>query len=152
MTPDDVQQGLHWHRMGRLDEAARIYQGVLEREPDNADALYLLGVVALRTGQPARAAELLGRAVALRPGQGAAPGPAVCPGLSQPGPGAARRGPAGGGPGLVRPGLVPRAHLAALPRRLRRRPGRAGPLRRGGAAPGGGAAARTRLRGGLGPP
>jgi tetratricopeptide (TPR) repeat protein len=70
MSRDDLQTGLHAHRQGRLDEAARIYQGVLQREPDNPDALYLLGVVALRTGQPAQAADLLGRAVALRPGQG----------------------------------------------------------------------------------
>ncbi len=69
MTPDTLAAGLYWHRNGNLQEAARIYQAIVDREPNNADALYLLGVIALRTGNPAPAADLIGRAAALRPSQ-----------------------------------------------------------------------------------
>jgi tetratricopeptide (TPR) repeat protein len=69
MTPDTLAAGLYWHRNGNLQEAARIYQAIVDREPNNADALYLLGVIALRTGNPAPAADLIGRAAALRPAQ-----------------------------------------------------------------------------------
>jgi tetratricopeptide (TPR) repeat protein len=66
--PDDLSLGLQQHRRGRLDEAARLYQQVLAARPDHDDALHLLGVVALQQGHPARAAALIGRAVALKPG------------------------------------------------------------------------------------
>ncbi len=50
---------------GRLAEAAPIYQKVLALEPNNPDALYLLGVAALQNGQPKPAAELIRRAIAV---------------------------------------------------------------------------------------
>ena len=34
------------HKEGRLDDAATVYRQVLATEPDHADALHLLGVVA----------------------------------------------------------------------------------------------------------
>ena len=46
-----LSQGLALHRQGRLDQAARIYQDVLARWPDNFDALHLLGVAALQSGR-----------------------------------------------------------------------------------------------------
>jgi tetratricopeptide (TPR) repeat protein len=55
------------HQAGRLRQAEGFYRQVLERQPDHADALHLLGVVALQAGQYAAAVELIGRAVALRP-------------------------------------------------------------------------------------
>jgi tetratricopeptide (TPR) repeat protein len=63
----DLQTALAHHQAGRLDEAVRVYQALLARDPDHADALHLLGVAAHQQGDPARAAELIGRAVALRP-------------------------------------------------------------------------------------
>jgi tetratricopeptide (TPR) repeat protein len=68
MTPqDDLNLALQHHQTGRLDQAARLYQAILAREPRQADALHLLGVVALQQGNPARAAELIGQAVAIKP-------------------------------------------------------------------------------------
>jgi tetratricopeptide (TPR) repeat protein len=65
---DDLRLGLQQHQRGRLDEAARLYQQVLAARPDHDDALHLIGVVALQQGDPAHAAALIGRAVALKPG------------------------------------------------------------------------------------
>ena len=55
------------HRAGRLEGAASLYRDVLASEPDNAEALHWLGVLHHETGEHARAAELIGRAVVLRP-------------------------------------------------------------------------------------
>ncbi len=65
---DEMASGLRLHRDGRLDEAAGIYEAALARDPANADACCLLGVVRNQQGQPATAVELIGRAVAMRPG------------------------------------------------------------------------------------
>ncbi len=65
---DDLRLGLQQHQRGRLDEAATLYRQVLAARPDHPDALHLLGVVAHQKGDQACAAELIGRAVALRPG------------------------------------------------------------------------------------
>src|SRR5262249_55811621 len=64
---DDFRTALRDHQSGRLEQAARIYQSILARQPDHADALHLLGVTALQQGNPARAVELIGRAVAVNP-------------------------------------------------------------------------------------
>jgi len=55
------------HQAGELAAAARGYQSILARDPNNADAAHLLGVVLHQQGQSARAVELINRAVALRP-------------------------------------------------------------------------------------
>jgi predicted O-linked N-acetylglucosamine transferase (SPINDLY family) len=60
-------EGLALHQQGRVMEAGRIYHEVLARQPDHFDALHLLGLVAAQTGQPERAVELIGRAIALNP-------------------------------------------------------------------------------------
>ena len=60
-------EGLALHQQGRVTEAGRIYHEVLARQPDHFDALHLLGLVAAQTGQPQRAIELIGRAIALNP-------------------------------------------------------------------------------------
>lgn len=63
----DLSEALEDHRCGRLDSAARAYHAALTEDPDRHDALHLLGLIALQRGNPAQAAELIGRAVALRP-------------------------------------------------------------------------------------
>jgi tetratricopeptide (TPR) repeat protein len=68
---NDVHTALRYHQRGLLDQAGLIYQGVLARDPDNADTLHLLGVLEHQRGRHARAAELIGRAVALNPGAAA---------------------------------------------------------------------------------
>lgn len=55
------------HRAGRLAEAERGYRESLQLEPEHADSLHLLGVIALQTGNLASALALVQRAVSLRP-------------------------------------------------------------------------------------
>ncbi|HYH19067.1 MAG TPA: glycosyltransferase [Azospirillum sp.] len=52
------------HKAGRTAEAERIYREILARAPQQADALHLLGVLALQGGRPDEAARLIGEAVA----------------------------------------------------------------------------------------
>jgi tetratricopeptide (TPR) repeat protein len=65
---DDLASAFQHHAHGRLDAAAEIYRAILAEDPDQADALHLLGVVAFQQGNHPLACELIGRAVALQPG------------------------------------------------------------------------------------
>lgn len=56
---------------GRVAEAKAIYEQVLRAEPAHARALCGLGTIALRSGEVARAFELIGHAAAIAPGDGA---------------------------------------------------------------------------------
>jgi protein O-GlcNAc transferase len=58
---------LECHRTGRLAEAERGYRAILQSEPQHADSLHMLGVIALQTRNLASALELVQRAAALRP-------------------------------------------------------------------------------------
>jgi tetratricopeptide (TPR) repeat protein len=64
---DPLQAAFQLHQCGRVQDAARLYQAVLARNPNHADALHLLGVAAYQQDQHQQAAELIGRAIALRP-------------------------------------------------------------------------------------
>ena len=64
---DLLTSALELHQAGQMGSAAQLYQRVLSREQENADALHLLGVLRHQQGDHARAVELIGRAVALRP-------------------------------------------------------------------------------------
>jgi len=55
--------GLKHHQAGRLAEAEACYRRVLAAQPDHADALHLLGVVAHQAGRHDLAVELIGRAI-----------------------------------------------------------------------------------------
>ncbi|WP_296652505.1 tetratricopeptide repeat protein [Paraburkholderia sp.] len=55
------------HRDGRLDDAERGYRATLAADPVHVDALHLLGVLRHQRGQHAEAADLVRRAVDLRP-------------------------------------------------------------------------------------
>ncbi len=55
------------HREGRLEEAESLYRRVLRQQPDNVDALRLLGMLAFAAGRPDEAERLLARAIALAP-------------------------------------------------------------------------------------
>jgi tetratricopeptide (TPR) repeat protein len=61
---DALKEALANHRQGRLREADRLYAEALERQPDNADALHLSGVLAMQTGNPRLAVERIVRAIA----------------------------------------------------------------------------------------
>lgn len=66
-TRDDLQAATQLHRAGKLDEAAAVYRAVLARDPDQADALQLLGLIAFRHGDAEGARGLVARALRLRP-------------------------------------------------------------------------------------
>ena len=53
------------HQAGRLQPAEQIYRQILALQPDHADALHLLGVLAYQLGQYELAIERIGRAIAL---------------------------------------------------------------------------------------
>lgn len=55
------------HRAGKLDDAAAVYQKLLDRDAADADASYGLGTVRLQQGDAGSAVELLQRAAALEP-------------------------------------------------------------------------------------
>ncbi len=61
---------LEHHRGGRLDKAKRLYERVLRQQPDNADALHLLGLTAHQAGRHERAIELIGKATRISPENG----------------------------------------------------------------------------------
>jgi len=64
---DVLTAAIEMHRSGQLGPASQLYQRVLAREQENPEALHLLGVLHHQQGNHARAVELIGRAVALRP-------------------------------------------------------------------------------------
>jgi len=55
------------HQAGKLGEAESLYRHILAHDPQHADALHLLGVIALQSGQNRLAADLIGRAIVMRP-------------------------------------------------------------------------------------
>ncbi len=63
LTADALRQ----HQAGRLDQADRLYRQALSLQPDQADSLHGLGVLALGRGQSGQAIAFIGRAVAARP-------------------------------------------------------------------------------------
>jgi len=67
ISRDEFADAVHLHQSGDLDAAASLYESVLHRDRTRADALHLLGVVRHQQGQSRLAAELIGKAAALRP-------------------------------------------------------------------------------------
>ncbi len=65
--PPLLSTALEMHQAGQLQSAAQVYQQILAREQENADALHLLGVLRHQQGDHRQAMELIGRAVALQP-------------------------------------------------------------------------------------
>lgn len=63
----EIAQGLRHHQAGDLPGAARFYEAALARDPADADASCLLGMVHLAQGRTEKAVEWIGRAVAARP-------------------------------------------------------------------------------------
>ncbi len=64
---DVLRAAVQMHHAGKLEQAAALYQNVLDNERDNPEVLHLLGVVHHQQGDHARAVELMVRAVALKP-------------------------------------------------------------------------------------
>ena len=66
-TPSALQRAVALHSQGKLDEAQELYRAVLRHRPMDFDALHMLGVIALQSGQPEQAVSLIARALPMRP-------------------------------------------------------------------------------------
>jgi protein O-GlcNAc transferase len=62
-----LEEGLRLHTAGQLKEAEAAYNQVLRQQPENADALHFLGVIANQVGRNDAAVKLIRRAIALNP-------------------------------------------------------------------------------------
>jgi tetratricopeptide (TPR) repeat protein/2-polyprenyl-3-methyl-5-hydroxy-6-metoxy-1,4-benzoquinol methylase len=60
-----LTEAVRLHHAGRLEQAAALYRNVLTAHPNSADALHLLGMVALQQGHAKTAEELIRKAIAL---------------------------------------------------------------------------------------
>jgi tetratricopeptide (TPR) repeat protein len=67
ISRDEFASAVRLHQAGDLAAATRLYESILDRDSTHADAFHLLGLLRHQQGQPRLAAELIGRAVALRP-------------------------------------------------------------------------------------
>jgi tetratricopeptide (TPR) repeat protein len=63
----DFQAAVAHDRAGRRDRAEALYRKVLQKVPDHADALHLLGIIAHERGRHERAIQLIERAIAIMP-------------------------------------------------------------------------------------
>src|SRR5215468_9032323 len=53
------------HQAGHLNEAEGLYRQILAVDPNHADSLHLLGVIAHQVGRSEMAVELIGKAIKL---------------------------------------------------------------------------------------
>lgn len=61
-----LMQGKRLHGAGRLAEAGQVYRQVLAAAPDHPEALDMMGVLFLQTGQPAQGLPWIERAIAIK--------------------------------------------------------------------------------------
>ena len=59
-----LEEGLQEHQRGALEAAQVIYQGVLDDDPENADAYHFLGLIAHQRQNFETAVSLIQRAIA----------------------------------------------------------------------------------------
>jgi tetratricopeptide (TPR) repeat protein len=71
-VPERLQAAIALHRAGELQQAQTVYELILEAQPDNFNALNLLGVIAGQTKHPERALQLIDQAIGIDPNQAAA--------------------------------------------------------------------------------
>ena len=64
---DELTAALALHRQGERAQAERGYRRVLRIDPQHADALHLLGVIAQQNGDAQQAVEHISRAIAVQP-------------------------------------------------------------------------------------
>jgi tetratricopeptide (TPR) repeat protein len=66
-NPIMLKQAIELHRQGRFDEAERDYRAQLSEQPDDVEALHLLGMLRYQLGDTPEGTRLLDRAHALAP-------------------------------------------------------------------------------------
>lgn len=62
-----LDMALQYHRVGNLHQAERLYRQILQLEPQHADALHFLGVIAQQVGRNDLAIDYIGQALRLQP-------------------------------------------------------------------------------------
>jgi protein O-GlcNAc transferase len=60
-------EALAHHQAGRISEAAKLYRAILDREPNHADSLHLLGLITVEHADPEEGIALIRRAMAIKP-------------------------------------------------------------------------------------
>ena len=54
MNPNKVlllfKKGVSYHQTGQFQKAEKIYKSILKKQPGNADAIHLLGVIKCQSG------------------------------------------------------------------------------------------------------
>ncbi len=63
----ELKKAFQYHQSGELDKARVIYENILEINPNNSDALHLLGVIVHQTGKNELAVDLISRAIKISP-------------------------------------------------------------------------------------
>ncbi|MGO8748859.1 MAG: tetratricopeptide repeat protein [Thermoguttaceae bacterium] len=63
--PETLAIAFQHHQAGRLQAAEQIYRQILQAEPNHADAIHLLGLIAHQVGKYQIAVEYIGRAIQL---------------------------------------------------------------------------------------
>jgi predicted TPR repeat methyltransferase len=63
-----LEKAMALHQQGHLEPAVKLYQELLEKNPDNPDALHYLGMAACSGGHFEQAFELISKAISIAPG------------------------------------------------------------------------------------
>jgi protein O-GlcNAc transferase len=71
VPPHSIETALQFHQAGRLPEAEAIYRQILAQNPNHADALHRLGLIAFQLGQNDTAIDLIAKAIASQPNDAA---------------------------------------------------------------------------------
>jgi predicted O-linked N-acetylglucosamine transferase (SPINDLY family)/ADP-heptose:LPS heptosyltransferase len=71
-NPDSFLQAVALHQQGQLEQAEVLYKKTLQAQPQHADALHLLGVIAKQRGQHQLAIDLISQALQINPNHAAA--------------------------------------------------------------------------------
>ncbi|MFP6871110.1 MAG: tetratricopeptide repeat protein, partial [Nitrospinota bacterium] len=64
---NSIEIAKRYHQSGDLQKAEEIYRSVLNRDPLNAEALHLLGVISYQGGKNGIAVDLITKALAIKP-------------------------------------------------------------------------------------
>src|SRR5262249_26643915 len=67
-----LKNALALHQRGQLEEAASLYHQIIAQNPQQADAMHLLGLIELQTGKPSAALDLIEQAIKIEPNDPAA--------------------------------------------------------------------------------
>ena len=61
--PETLETALSHHKAGRIAEAEALYTQILDGDPENPEALHLMGVAAQQQDRPESAIDYMGRAI-----------------------------------------------------------------------------------------